>query len=53
MPYREDPNIRELGEEFLPNEDSLLAELHLAASGTNIPGVDQILLDNQQLHEEK
>ena len=34
----EDAYLPAPGEVFDPNEDSLLAELHLATSGTNLPG---------------
>ena len=38
-PYSgEDAYLPAPGEVFDPNEDSLLAELHLATSGTNLPG---------------
>ena len=30
--------MHETGEVFDPNEESLLAELHLATSGRNVPG---------------
>ncbi len=30
--------------DFDPYEESLLAELHLATSGSNAPGVDQIII---------
>ena len=35
--------------DFDPNEESLLAELHLATSGSNAPGVDLIIIDNEKL----
>ena len=50
---REDPNIREMGEQFAANEDSLLAELQLATSTPTFPGLDQILLENEKLLSEK
>ena len=34
----EDAYVPAPGEVFDPNEDSLLAELHLATSGSNLPG---------------
>ena len=34
----EDVYLPAPGEVFDPNEDSLLAELHLATSGSNLPG---------------
>ena len=34
----EDAYLPAPGEAFDPNEDSLLAELHLATSGSNLPG---------------
>ena len=34
----EDAYLPAPGEVFDPNEDSLLAELHLATSGSNLPG---------------
>ncbi|XP_064389580.1 C-Jun-amino-terminal kinase-interacting protein 4-like isoform X2 [Halichondria panicea] len=40
-------------EDFDPNEENLLAELHLATSGSNAPGVDQIIIDNEKLMLEK
>ncbi len=49
----EDPAMRSMGEEFMANEDSLLAELHLATSGSNVPGFDQVLRENESLHTEK
>ena len=47
---REHPNVSQVKEEFQPNEDSLLAELHLASTGMGVPGIDQILLENEKLH---
>ena len=51
-PREEDPYLRQLGEEFDPNESSLLAELHMATSDS-VPGVEQIILENQQLNTDK
>ena len=39
--------------DFDPNEESLLAEFHLATSGSNAPGVDQIIIDKEKLMLEK
>ena len=52
-PCSEEPGLRDLGEEFHGNEDSLLAELQQATSGANVPGVDQIIQENERLSIEK
>ena len=49
----EEPALREMGEQFEANEDSLLAELQLATSNPTFPALDQILGENEKLHSEK
>jgi len=50
---RSDTEVHNTSENFDPNEDSLLAELHLATSGSNVPGLDQIIIDNEKLTQDK
>lgn len=43
------PFPRQISEEFVPNDKSLITKLIAATSGSNVPGVDQIIMENGEL----